>query len=135
MATKLTTLTNTDRDFYRLVGPFLGRRDVHKQVGGPIYDDEGKTWIVATDGRHVAGFIGIRSGARIQGAVAESCYLADPDDTDLLGVLIRAAVASVSPTPVHATVRRDREKTYTAAGFVVASTTNGFIKVVHNGRS
>lgn len=137
MTTELTTLTNQHADFYRLLGPYLGSREVHKQVGGAIYDDDGKTWIVATDDGQVTGFIGILSGGRAgRGmAVAESCYLADEGDSALLAILIRAAVATAAPTPVRATVRKDREAAYTSAGFTVAGATKGYVKLIHSVRS
>lgn len=132
MTTKLTTLTNSNPDFYTLLGPYLARREVHKQAGGPIYDDDNKTWIVATDNGQVTGFIGIRTQGPT--AVAESCYLVDEADDDLLGLLVHAAVASVAPTPVRATVRHSRATTYIKAGFTEVGRTNGFIKLVHANR-
>ncbi|MFC6080887.1 hypothetical protein [Sphaerisporangium aureirubrum] len=130
MTTTLATMTNADPRFYTLLGPYLARRDVHRQVGGPIYDDDNKTWIIATDNGAVTGFIGIRSQG---GVVAESCYLVDENDTDLLALLIRAALACVAPTPVRATVRHARAAVYTSAGFTEAGRTNGFAKLVHPG--
>jgi len=125
-------MTNEHADFYRLLGPLFARREVHRQVGGAIYDDDGKTWIIARDGDQVAGFIGIRSQGPT--AVAESCYLADENDTDLLAILIRAALASVAPTPVRTTVRHAHAGAYAAAGFTEAGRTNGFAKLVHPNR-
>jgi len=49
-------LTNAGQGFYRLLGPFLARREVVAEVGGPIWDDDGKTWWVALAGGEVAGF-------------------------------------------------------------------------------
>lgn len=130
--TTLATMTNTHQDFYRVLGPYLARRDVHAQIGGPVYDDDGKIWIIATgsDGQ-VRGFIGIRTPKAA--AIAESCWLADDTDSALLAELIAAALAAVAPTPVRATVRHARAATYIKAGFTEAGRTNGFTKLVHPG--
>jgi len=131
---ELTTMTNQHPDFYRVLGPFLARREVHKQVGGPVYDDDGKTWIVArnSDGQ-VLGFIGITNAKGT--AVAKSCYLVDETDTDLLADLIGAVLATVAPTPVRTTVRAARADAYIKAGFVEAGRTGGFAKLVHPGKN
>jgi hypothetical protein len=56
----LKRLTNTDRSFYPTLGPFLSRRAIVKEIGGPIWDDDGKTWWAALAGREVAGFAAAR---------------------------------------------------------------------------
>lgn len=60
---------NTAPDFYRLVGPFLGSRDVHRELGGPVYDDPGKLWWLAMLGGAVVGFCGLR----VEGRVVKLC--------------------------------------------------------------
>lgn len=52
-------LTNQDRDFYKLLGPFLARRDVHRIIGAPPWDDEGKQWFVVLRDGKVAGFAAV----------------------------------------------------------------------------
>jgi ParB-like chromosome segregation protein Spo0J len=55
MGTDVVTLTSDHPEFYRLIGPFLGSRDVAREIGGPVYDDPGKTWFaVISDGSAVA---------------------------------------------------------------------------------
>lgn len=56
MPVQLMEITNLDPGFYRLVGPFLARRDIARALGGPAWDDDGKTWFVALDGAAVVGF-------------------------------------------------------------------------------
>lgn len=55
---------NTAPDFYRLVGPFLGSREVHRELGGPVYDDPGKLWWLAMLGGDVVGFCALRVEGR-----------------------------------------------------------------------
>ena len=52
-------MTNRDQEFYSTIGPFLSRREVVKEIGGPVWDDDGKLWIVAKVEGRVAGFCGI----------------------------------------------------------------------------
>lgn len=59
----LRKLTNLDRSFYPTMGPFLARREIAKEVGGHIWDDDNKRWYVAVEGRKVAGFAAARDGS------------------------------------------------------------------------
>ena len=53
---KILRITNQDKNFYTLLGPFLARRDIEKEIGYQIYDDDGKVWLVAIKGKEVVGF-------------------------------------------------------------------------------
>lgn len=126
---KVTVATNADPEFYRLLGPFLGRREVAKMLGGPMWDDDGKTWFIAQTGTQVTGFVGVTTGRGL--AVVESCYV-DGDDR-LAARLIGRAVAAANPTPCVATVRRENAAPYLAAGFVQAGETTNFVKLIRKG--
>lgn len=52
---EIVQLTNQDARFYLLLGPFLARREVEKEIGYRIYDDDGKVWFVALEGGTVIG--------------------------------------------------------------------------------
>ncbi len=54
-------LTNEDPDFYQLMGPFLSRREIVKELGFPVWDEDGKTWYLylGTQG-DVQGFAATR---------------------------------------------------------------------------
>lgn len=41
---------------YPTVGPFLAKRAIAKELGGPIYDDDGKMWFLARENGVVVGF-------------------------------------------------------------------------------
>lgn len=50
-------MTNRDNRFYVLMGPFLSRRKIVNEIGGNIWDDDNKEWIIAVDNKNiVAGF-------------------------------------------------------------------------------
>jgi len=42
-----TRLTNQHPNFYFYVGPLLSRRAIVKQLGSPVWDDDGKIWVIA----------------------------------------------------------------------------------------
>jgi GNAT superfamily N-acetyltransferase len=53
---EIDSIDNTSAAFYNLIGPFLARRSIEKEVGGRMYDDDGKTWFLATINAKVVGF-------------------------------------------------------------------------------
>lgn len=58
-------LTNEDPDFYQLMGPFLSRREIVKELGFPVWDDDGKTWYVSIgDDGAVEGFAAAKSESK-----------------------------------------------------------------------
>lgn len=127
----LVRLTNADRQFYPLLGPFLARRDVVKAVGGPIWDEDTKTWLVLRDGKTVMGFVAVAT--RGNRTIVESLYVADPTWARVASELVGAAVQAFGAQPLHATVIRDRAPAFTAAGFRLAGETNGFVKLYREG--
>lgn len=128
----MTTLTNTDKRFYPLVGPFLADRAVHKALGGVPYDDDGKTWIVARRNARAVGIIALRTNR--QGLVtAESCYTR-PGHEDVRSDLIAAVIEQTHPSPVATTVRSEVAPAYHAAGFQeVKPVGKNFVHLVRKG--
>ncbi|MFJ2024929.1 DUF3440 domain-containing protein [Streptomyces sp. NPDC087897] len=60
-------MTNTDPDFSPVVGPYLANRTVAKSLGGPIWDDPGKTWIVRLDASgDLAGFVAVTGRGKVE---------------------------------------------------------------------
>ncbi len=47
IACQIVTMTNEDRDFYSVIGPFLARRAIIKELGEPLWDDDGMRWFIA----------------------------------------------------------------------------------------
>lgn len=122
----ITPIDKTDPEFYPLMGPFLASRDVVHQVGGPIWDDDGKTWLVARRDGAVTGFIALtKRGAR---TVVESGYTVAGSPA-LMGRLVKAAVRHAGSTPLTATVRHEHTGAYTAAGFTVVEEKVNFVRL------
>lgn len=122
-------LTRDDPEFYPVMGPFLASRDVVRHVGGSIWDDPGKAWHVAVDGRDVAGFIATRTARGL--VVAESCYAVDGA---VMSDLIAAAIGAAAPSPLVTTVLRENSGVYLAAGFAQAGETTRFLKLLWSPR-
>ncbi|MCB9441191.1 MAG: hypothetical protein H6523_13195 [Mycolicibacterium sp.] len=134
---ELITLTNADPRFYELVGPFIGRRDVHRAVGSAVYDDADKTWLVVLIGGEVAGFLSYR-GQR--GSIAaESCYIArrNADGSEDPGVrmaLLQKLIDITAPSPIQAMVPKAVVETYLDLGFteLPAKSTKNFVSLIRS---
>lgn len=56
---QIEIITNEHPEFYRLIGPFLARREIAKEIGEPyepFWDEDGKLWFVAMRDGTVLGF-------------------------------------------------------------------------------
>jgi hypothetical protein len=126
MRSRIVTLAKSDPEFYPLLGPFLASRAVAAAVGGPIWDDDGKTWHVALDGDAVAGFIATRTARGL--AHVESCYTVPGHEAERPR-LIRAALDATHPSPAATSVRREFVSAYLKAGFVQTAETRNFVKL------
>jgi GNAT superfamily N-acetyltransferase len=59
-------MTNADPRFYHLVGPFLARRAIAKELGGPLWDEDAMRWFIAVGrDQRVYGFGVLREVARV----------------------------------------------------------------------
>lgn len=123
-------LTNTDRAFYTTVGPFLAKRDVVKAVGGPLWDDDTKTWLVLKDSRRkVMGFCAV--ALHHQGRTyIESLYVTDPSWRRVAVELVGHAVSRFGRNAdLYAVVRREIVYAYLEAGFVETGETKDFVRL------
>lgn len=62
-------LKRDNQEFYKLMGCYFGSRQVAKEVGINIYDDENKKWYVVVDGHEVVGF------ASLKNKLVSDCYV------------------------------------------------------------
>jgi hypothetical protein len=127
---KITELTNDDPDFYPVLGPYLARRAVHKQVGDTIWDDDGKTWLIArTRNGTVAGFCGVIT--RGKKTLLESLYVTDEEDTTTAAALITRATKNFGhDRHLEVIVRHALVPAHTAAGFTVTQELKNFTKMI-----
>jgi len=73
---KIIRLTNQDKSFYSTLGPFLARRDVEREIGYKIYDDDGKVWITALELKKVVGFCYLWEKTKAHYQIG-SCYVVE----------------------------------------------------------
>lgn len=55
---EIVSMMNKHPDFYRLVGPFLARREIAKEIGTPyepFWDEDEKIWFLALHNKQVIG--------------------------------------------------------------------------------
>jgi hypothetical protein len=61
-AYELLEMTNKDPNFYSLLGPWLARREVVDELGSPVWDDDGKQWIIARGADGPIGMVAFHGG-------------------------------------------------------------------------
>ncbi len=129
--TELTTtvMTNTSRGFYPALGPFLARRDVLAEVGGHMWDDDGKQWWVVRDGTRVAGFAAATQDAA--GAVTLKSTWVHPDyrRRGIHTGLVRARLEAFPGRSFRAVCTSGGLPQLLAAGFTVVREKGQFTEV------
>lgn len=114
-------MTNAHDDFYFLLGPFLSRRDIVKEVGGPIWDDPEKVWFLALDRKHVLGFCALHKQQLC------SVYVIREARSRGIGrALIEEAIASAA-TPLSIVAVKSSEKFYAKLGFKKSKEGKGYV--------
>jgi len=83
-------LTNQDPEFYPTVGPFLGNREVAKELGSPVWDDPEKRWSVAVE-NETKQVIGL---AAITGRTIGSFYVVPANRNKSVGAALLHHVLS-----------------------------------------
>lgn len=113
-------IRNTDPMFYRLMGPFLSRRAIVKEVGHPIWDDDAKEWFILRRQGQMLGFAAMTITP--PQAWISSVYVL-PDHRrrgvfrQLLGEMLRTLPDTVTHVYAVATVMSRAH--FLASGFVV----------------
>lgn len=120
-------MTNRDEAFYPTLGPFLGRREVHRELGGPIYDEDERTWYVALERGRVAGFCSAK--ATSAGAVYQSAYVRPEHRKRDVYQQLWAARDAEWPGPARATVTPASQQVFLDHGFHVHATKGRFVVV------
>lgn len=110
-------ITNADPDFYRLLGPYLSRREIVAELGYPVWDEDGKTWLVDVTRGRVRGFVAYRTAEGK--AILTSDYVLP--DYRLRGVyrsLFAERMRLLDGVALTATVTKSAAAIYCAHGFV-----------------
>jgi ParB-like chromosome segregation protein Spo0J len=117
MGVHVTGLTRDDPGFWRLVGPWIARREVERDLGGRPYDDDGKTWFAALgDDGELLGFCAAAPGPG--GVTAyQSDWVRPACRRQGVHRALCAARAAAFPGPARATCTAASLPAYLAAGF------------------
>lgn len=127
---RIERMINTDPGFYQILGPFLSRRSIVRDLGDPVWDDDGKFWFVALDGNAVAGFAGLRSEETKH--VFCSAYVLPVCRRQGVYTLLvdeRIKILAQSPRPAVATARTVAVPALMKVGFTVVSQTERYARM------
>ena len=107
-------------DFYSLMGWFFGSRQVAKEVGINIYDDQNKRWFAAFEDGQIIGF------ASLKGRLVSDCYVVPSKRSAgvFRGILTMLEMASSGPLAANCT--HASRKSFAIAGFVEKRQTKNF---------
>jgi GNAT superfamily N-acetyltransferase len=132
---KVIGLTNADPRFYTLVGPFLARKEVVREVGGPLWDEDGKAWVIITDDDgNVAGF-GAIVNAKGHVRFTSDYVIPARRRQGLHRRLIRERLKATEGTPAVAVCTGDGLRAYLAEGFTPARERGRFTEVRRTGKT
>lgn len=125
---KVLKLDNSNPDFYVIMGKYLSRRDIVKEIGGNVWDDDGKVWFIALNGDEVQGWVAVT----VNKSVATYCsdyVLQAHRGSDIEGILFDARDKEYNHLEVRATVSTTALKPYLSRGFCEIRT-NGQYTVI-----
>lgn len=112
---KIIRMRRSDRKFYTTLGPFLSRRAIVRELGSPVWDDDGKVWFVAKDGRRILGFAALRKIGN-HTALASAYVLPEHRGKRVYDALIKARLSQTSGT-VRAVVTKAAAGSFRRHGF------------------
>lgn len=134
MAVEVIAMTNADPRFYPLLGPFLARRDVVRAVGAPLWDEDGKAWVVALEDGKVAGFGAIVS-EHGHNRFTSDYVLPARRGNGLHRKLIRKRLEATEGSPAIAVCTGEGLKAYLAEGFTPVRDKGRFTEVRYTASS
>ncbi|UWZ37800.1 GNAT family N-acetyltransferase [Dactylosporangium roseum] len=121
-------MTNQSRSFYRLLGPFLARREVVAEVGGPIWDEDDKTWFVALADGVVVGFCAARESGSV--VTLQSAYVVPGyRRSGVYRALFADRLAWLGDRPARAVCTEASLPAFLDTGFTEARTRGRFTEV------
>ena len=123
---KILRMTNQDKAFYSIMGPFLARREIEKEIGYPIYDDDGKVWFIALKGKEVIGFCYIAEKKKQHYQLGSYYVIKGNRHKGVFRILFNNAIDGVNGT-IALTTKNDYVKEFLAEeGFTVTQARGGF---------
>lgn len=126
-------LTNVDDQFYQLIGPFLSRRTIVAELGGPVWDEDEKVWFVRVENNSQAlGFLAVvprgkgaahicsgyvlpeyrRRGIHAALLSTVTSWLSERQFGRITAIVTSAAYAAYERQGFHSSGQRGRYRTY-----------------------
>jgi hypothetical protein len=123
-------LTNVNPAFYPLLGPALSRREIVKEVGNPIWDEDGKVWYVYMIGRVVAGFVAIMPRPKNKHELCSNYVFPQFRDRGIHSALLGASLGDIGDAAhVFALVPSGHTNKLAAVGFAPVARRGRFCKM------
>lgn len=107
-------LTRNDEDFYKLLGPVFGSRQIEKITRDRFYDDEGKIWYVVPN----------KGAASVSGVTIKNFYAENPDVAE---AILQKMIEKHSR--LNGIVPRIYQAEFEKAGFTVTEYKRNFMEV------
>ena len=120
MQLQIRTMSNVHPDFYRLIGPLMGSRQVEREVGIRLYDDEDKEWYVAWVDGFFAGV------ASVRGPVVSDCYVRPAYRNNGALTAMLTSIVKDHPVALRATCTAMSAGVFAQAGFKLKKQTKNF---------
>lgn len=118
-------LTRESPSFFGRMGPFLSRREIVRELGSPVWDDDGAVWFVAVYSGATIGFCACRRGSRVM--TFGSDYVAPAHrGRGVYELLFQARMSEFSGSVTRAVARPSAVDMYRTHGFRVIRRTKAF---------
>jgi hypothetical protein len=124
----LITFTNSDPRFYGLMGPFLARRDIARELGGRPWDDMGKQWWAVTESGRVTGFAAAVAGPDVV-RLCSAYVVPSRRGRGFHSILVAARLGSFPGAALEAVCTPGGLRAYQSAGFTEISVKGRFTVV------
>jgi hypothetical protein len=120
----ISICNNQSKYFYEQLGPFIGKRNLHKEIGIAIYDDDDKLWAIATINDCVVGFASKRK------KVISDCYVLKEHRRK--GILFQILKLLCINSNLKATCTQMSKGAFEKVGFTSKKQTNKFTYMEKN---
>lgn len=125
---KIIRKTNQEKGFYSILGPFLARREVEREIGYKIYDDDGKEWLIATENESILGFCYLWKKSKEHYQVG-SCYVVEQHrQKGVFRKLLVTATKDIEGTVTLTTKNNVMKQILLKEGFDAKKERGGFVE-------
>jgi len=124
-------ITNKDKDFYNIMGPMLSKRQIVKELGNNVWDDDGKIWYVAMINKKVCGFVAALEQSK-NVLFCSDYILPEYRGQGIYELLFAARLSDFKNSVITSTITDASMRTYLSNGFVETGTRGKYHVVRRN---